>query len=224
MSKFNAGLHKDVSKIFDGVAIPKRNEVEPAASQNNNRASTSQSTGRLGSINSEKALKNNVKKKSSSQAVSKIRTKFSGIFNSAGTPRQKAMAILAPILFIVLIWVVGRAFNTAPTKTVKAGTFDLKPIPAAPVKDKWLAPEKYPADLRDPMQYSLEPSATGRRHGYDKIIVRGIVYSDDRPTAIIGSEIVGVGGEIYGTTVTKINVDSVEFKMNDNIWTQTVQK
>ena len=215
MSKFSAGLHKDVSKIFDGVAIPKRNEAEPAVSQNHNRAlsSISQFGGQSGSI----------KKKPFSQALLKIKSKFSNFFYSAHNPRQKVMAGVMPISLIVLIWVIGRAFNPAPTSSIKAGMFDLRPIPAAPVRDKWQVPEEYPTGLRDPMQYSSAPSAKEQKHGYDKIIVRGIVYSDDHPAAIIGNEIAGVGDEVYGVTIIKINANSVEFQMNDNIWTQTVQ-
>ena len=214
MPKFSAGLHKDVSKIFDGVAIPKKNEAESAISQ---------LVGRSGSINREKAPKNNVKSEPFSHVLSEIKSKFSNILHSAHNPRQKMMAVLIPILFVVLIWVIGRAFNTTPTRTIEAGTFDLKPISAAPIRDKWKVPEEYPADMRDPMQYGSSPSAKEQRTSYDKIIVRGIVYSDDRPTAIIGNEIAGVGDEVYGATIIKINTNSVEFQMNDNIWTQTVQ-
>ncbi|NIA17504.1 MAG: hypothetical protein GWO86_04065 [Planctomycetes bacterium] len=231
MSKFSAGLHKDVSKIFDGVAIPKKNAAEAVVSQNHNRAaalsSGPRSGGRADSAGREKTPKNNIKKKSSSQTLSNIKSKFSEVFHSAGNPRQKVMAALVPLLLIVLIWVIGRAFGTTPIKTIKAGTFDPAPIAARPVKDKWQTPEKYPDDLRDPMQYSSDSSAPAQeqeqQNSYDKIVVRGIVYSDDSPTAIIGDEIVGVGDKVYGVTVLKINADSVEFQMDDNVWTQKVQ-
>ena len=44
MSKYNPGLHKDVSAIFDGVAITRDNAAGAAVSQNHNRvpASTAQ--------------------------------------------------------------------------------------------------------------------------------------------------------------------------------------
>lgn len=231
MPKFSAGLHKDVSKIFDGVAIPKKNAAEAVVSQNRTKvsalSSASQSVGRSGSMNREKIPENNLKNKPSSPALSKIKSRFSTIFHFESSPKQKMMAGLIPILLIVLIWVIGRAFNTNPTRIIKAGTFDPVLTPAVSVKDKWQIPEKYTAGLRDPMQYDSAPSqsdpAEEQQNSYDKIIVRGIVYSDDHPTAIIGSEIVGVGAKVYGATVTKINANSVEFQINDKVWTQTVQ-
>jgi type II secretory pathway component PulC len=46
-----------------------------------------------------------------------------------------------------------------------------------------------------------------------RMVVKGILYSDDKPSAIIDTQIVHEGDKIYGATVVKINKDSVEFEI-----------
>jgi hypothetical protein len=88
----------------------------------------------------------------------------------------------------------------------------------------WEIPEPYPTKLRDPMQLGLRTTAEIET---EKIVVTGILRSDDDPSASsasIGKEIVHEGEKIFGATVVKINKDSVEFEMNGKRWTQKVQQ
>lgn len=62
-----------------------------------------------------------------------------------------------------------------------------------------------------------EPEPT---HG----LVTGIVYSADRPSAIIDRKIVHEGDTIHGVTVVKIYKDKIEFSKNSKNWEQKVQQ
>jgi hypothetical protein len=62
-----------------------------------------------------------------------------------------------------------------------------------------------------------EPEPT---HG----LVTGIVYSADKPSAIVDRKIVHEGDVIYGATVVKIYRDSVKFSKKSKNWEQKVQQ
>jgi len=62
-----------------------------------------------------------------------------------------------------------------------------------------------------------EPTPT---HG----LVTGIVYSADKPSAIIDRKIVHEGDVIYGATVVEIYRDSVKFSEKGKNWEQKVQQ
>jgi len=53
--------------------------------------------------------------------------------------------------------------------------------------------------------------------------VTGILYSEDRPAAIIGYRIVHEGEVIHDVQVVKIHKDKVEFEKDGRRWTQTIQ-
>jgi hypothetical protein len=62
-----------------------------------------------------------------------------------------------------------------------------------------------------------EPEPT---HG----LVAGIVYSADKPSAIVDRQIVRQGDVIYGAAVVKIYKDKVKFSKNGKNWEQKVQQ
>jgi hypothetical protein len=62
-----------------------------------------------------------------------------------------------------------------------------------------------------------EPEAT---HG----VITGILYSADKPSAIVDRTIVHNGDSIYGVAVIKIYKDKVEFEKNGKKWEQKVQQ
>jgi hypothetical protein len=53
-------------------------------------------------------------------------------------------------------------------------------------------------------------------------MISGILYSADRPAAIVGSNIVHQGDKLGNVRVTKIGTGSVEFDKNGRSWTQKV--
>jgi len=147
-----------------------------------------------------------------------------------GATRQKAMMVLVPVLLVVLVLVLIKVFG-APVRTI-AEPGEAKPAntAAASVDEiDWEIPAPYPATYRDPMQpgstvttYTdterLETGKTGRLN------VKSIVYSEDNPSVVIGSQIVHEGQTVLGATVIKINKDSVEFEADGKRWTQNVRE
>ena len=92
----------------------------------------------------------------------------------------------------------------------------------------WQVPEVYPATLRDPMQFKAPPpppdtNDTQTVTKTQEIEIKGILYSKENPSAIIGTEIVYEGDTVSGAKVVKINENSVEFEMNGKTWTQKVK-
>jgi len=135
--------------------------------------------------------------------------------------RQKATVILVPVLFIVLIFVFSRVLSTSSHKIAQAQNFGPTGNVGGSNKIDWQIPDPYPAALRDPMQFGSVATA---QTGTSGLIVKGIVYSKDNPSAVIGSQIVHEGDEVLGVTVIKINEKSIDFEMNGKKWTQKVQR
>ncbi len=147
----------------------------------------------------------------------------------ASTTKQKAMVVTMPLLFIVLIFMVlkGGVFGTsvrnseafAEDNGASVATVDLN------TKIDWEIPAPYPTTLRDPMR--LGPVAAAQTENgtrtFVKLIVKGILYTEDSRSAVIGNHIVHEGEEILGVTIVKINKDSVELEMNGKQWTQKVR-
>lgn len=137
------------------------------------------------------------------------------------TTRQKAMALSVPILFIVLIFVFIQVFNTPSRKTAGANQINPSNTAAGSSNEiNWQIPQPYPETLRDPTQFG---STAAVQASSSVLIVRGIVYSQDDPTAVIGTRIVHEGDKISDATVVKINRDSVEFESDGKKWVQKVQ-
>jgi hypothetical protein len=136
--------------------------------------------------------------------------------------RQKTMVILVPVLFIVLIFVFSQVLSMSSHKITKAQSFGPTGTVGGSNKIDWQIPDPYPATLRDPMQLSSVATAqTGM--GTSELIIKGIVYSEDNSSAVIGEQIVHEGDEVLGVTIIKINEKSIDFEMNGKKWTQKVQ-
>ena len=89
------------------------------------------------------------------------------------------------------------------------------------IKIDWKIPQPYPAALRDPMQ--INSAAVAASLDAAKFIVKGIVYSEDKPAAVVDGRIVHQGDKVFDADVVKINRDSVEFETNGKRWIQKVQ-
>lgn len=246
MSPIKTGLQKDVSEIFNGVSPQKDagdftppKEEASAPEQQDNAAAAKPSVPSHMTPNKPKSdqpasKKESSNKKSKTEAVpkfldkilknktvQKIKNKLLAPKEGVSDKRQKITIILVPILFIGLIFMYIRAFSS-PTKKSAAAvapsgqTGNTAANSAETIE--WKIPEPYPATLRDPMQFG---SATSHSGG---LIVKGILYSEDDPSAVIGNHIVHEGDKIMDVTIVKINEDSVEFQANDKKWIQQVQR
>lgn len=151
----------------------------------------------------------------------KIESRFFAPKPGVDVKRQKMMVVLIPVLFIILIFVFSRVLRTpSRAKATPPVSKLLKAVAVSNNERDWQIPAPYPTTLRDPMQFG---SVTTTHAGTGGLIVKGIVYSEDKPAAVIGTQIVGEGEKVLGATVVKINEGSVEFEMKGKKWTQKVQ-
>jgi len=136
--------------------------------------------------------------------------------------RQKVMVMLAPVLFIVMIFVLMQALRSPSPRTSQAQSFGPTNLGAGSGDEiDWQIPEPYPPNLRDPMQFgstATGPVETG------ELVITGIVYSEDRPAVLVANRIVHEGEKVLGATVVKIGEDTVEFEMNGKKWSQKVKR
>jgi hypothetical protein len=153
---------------------------------------------------------------------------------ASGT-RQKVMLVLVPVLIVVFIFVVGPLL--LPPKKVPKDTQAKLPTTVAGASTeteiKWEIPPPYPETLRDPMQPAASAAVPEKTVPEikevetvkpQKLVVKGILYSGDNPSAIIGTQIVHEGEKVSsGATVIKINKGSVEFEMDGKKWEQNVE-
>jgi hypothetical protein len=264
MSKYKAGLHKEVSAIFNGVSLP--NPVRDASRQDDSAQRPSavpapahqdydapkppapeSPTQKLpvpshmtptkpkpGQPTSQSLPTAAPAKQSKADAIIKaigqipwrqtleqIKNKLFVAKPGVITTKQKIMVILAPVLFVVLIFLFIRTFSTPSRKITGPGTSGPIEDAASPgSKVDWQVPKPYPTTLRDPMQFGSATSQTGT----GGLIVKGIVYSEDNPSAVIDDQIVHQGDKILDVTITKINENSVEFEANSKKWIQNVQR
>jgi hypothetical protein len=138
---------------------------------------------------------------------------------------------MMPLLFIVLIFMLfrGGVFGTSAGHTEALAEEAASGVVTAGANTKidWEIPPPYPTTLRDPMRLvpveipQTEQTETGKTI---KLIVKGILYTEDNPSAVIGNSIVHEGETIRGVSVIKISIDSVEFEMNGKRWTQKVRQ
>lgn len=240
------GLQKKVSSIFTGVPIPKDNGTlqssgTPAPGRPNyappsHLAGTTEKpqpqqpvSGQPGppkaappkqpkAVTTTKAAKQIPWQ----QTLEKIKARLFTPKPGVSPARQKAMVILVPVLFLTMIFVFTRVLSGPSPRRIGAQSFGPSNAVAASNDEiDWQIPEPYPTTLRDPMQFG---SVTTTQAGTGNLIVKGIVYSKNNPSAVIGNQIVHEGETVLGATVVKINKDSVELEMNGKRWTQKVRR
>ena len=235
------GLQKKVSSIFTGVPIPKDNGAQqPSGAPAPERPNYTPPSHLSGTTEKPqqpvqpppkaapaKQPKPDVTVKTArqipwQQTLERIKTKLFTPKPGVSPAKQKAMVILAPVLFLIMIFAFTRVLSSPSPKITGAHSFGpSKAIAGSNNEIDWQIPEPYPATLRDPMQFG---SVTTTQDRPGKLIVKGIVYSKNNPSAVIGNQIVHEGEKVFGATVVKINKDSVELEMNGKRWTQKVQQ
>jgi len=118
--------------------------------------------------------------------------------------RQKKMAILIPVLSIVLLVVLNK-FHGVPL-----------------LGSEWLRLGTYETMVGDIVKSGFSSTEDDSQHPV-RLKVRGIAYSYDRPSAVIGTTIVHEGDVVLGATIVRISRASVEFEVNGETWAQKVQ-
>jgi hypothetical protein len=149
--------------------------------------------------------------------------------------RQKAMVIMVPILAIIMIFAFRQVLSKAPSQTEGAGTDDAPVVARADTGTEidWKIPEPIRITEKDPVKLPDESDnqnqqqnkkTAGPDNATGTIIIRDIVFSRDKPSAVIGSKIVYVGDVVNGATIVKIDRDGVEFEKNGDRWEQMVRE
>ena len=148
--------------------------------------------------------------------------------------RQKATVVLVPVLGIVFVFALRQVIGTAPRKTKGAIENNATGVAAAADSDSvidWQIPEPYPTTLRDPMRLGLAGDAQDeieirepKTARTKEFVIKGILYSEDSPSAIIGTQIVHEGDKVSGATVVKIEKNNVEFERNGQRWKQRIRE
>ena len=139
------------------------------------------------------------------------------------TRRQIHVAAGVIILLLMTLAVMGgRTWFAAPAEPEGNTAGQASAFAENVAAIDWQMPRRLPEPIRDVMSY--EHNLTISRPGQlQEIVVRGILYSDDQPSAIIGTQIVQVGNEIMGARIIGITRHAVEFEKEGRKWTQNVE-
>jgi hypothetical protein len=147
-----------------------------------------------------------------------------------GGGRQKLMMALIPVLAITMIVLLKSPLGARPAAKAASAQPKETAHPTIPdVEIAWQIPSVHEPDGRDPMH--LTPPTAGSPQGVlspaetpIELIVMGILHSDDKPAAIIDTQVVHEGQQVSGATVEKIDKDGVQFERNGRRWKQTVNR
>jgi len=158
----------------------------------------------------------------------KVRVKSRSRQKKSRNGRQIAMTMLIPALAVTLLVLVRKPAQAPPVAA--AATLDTAPAASASISEveiDWEIPPAYQANGRDPMslvspQIQDEAYVETRVEAGERLDIKGVLYSDDRPAAVIGTRLLHEGEQIAGITVIRIERDAVEFEMNGQHWRQTV--
>jgi hypothetical protein len=118
--------------------------------------------------------------------------------------RRKKMVLMIPLLSILLLVVLNR-FHGMPllgSEWLRLGTY-----------------EKMVGEIVESGFSSIEDDS---QHPV-RLKVRGIAFTSERPSAVVGTTIVHEGDVVLGATIVEISRGNVKFEVNGETWTQKVQ-
>ena len=171
------------------------------------------------------------KNNSSSGFIQKVKAKFFNEKSAPGDARQKVMVVMIPILFIIMIFMFRQVLWKAPAKT-KAADKDKKSAIAVKKSSsddiEWKIPDPLPVQMRDPIRFEADAgSITGAQQTSNSsdaavLNVKSILYSDDKPSVVIGDRLVYLNGKINGAIVVEIHKDYIVFEKDGKRWSQKV--
>ncbi|MBN2315842.1 MAG: hypothetical protein JXM79_18070 [Sedimentisphaerales bacterium] len=103
---------------------------------------------------------------------------------------------------------VGPVESTEDTSTVETVAMQ---DPLSPINEQ---------SIGEPIQITISTDPVIK--SFDRGLVRGIVYSEDRGATLIDETVVQTGAVIDGVKVVSIHADGVEFEKEGRRWTQQV--
>jgi hypothetical protein len=170
-------------------------------------------------------------KKDDEGLVRKLKTRFMGKESGTGDTRQKVMMVLIPILFIIMVFMFRQVLKKTPEKAAGQTGNSKKTVSVNTSSNKdidWQIPEPLPATMRDPVKLRENTpeitiqNTTPVEPEEEKISVKSIVYSSDKPSVVINNKIVYSNQTVNGVTVVEIQRDHVVLEKDGKRWTQTI--
>jgi len=168
-----------------------------------------------------------------SKPPAKLKTKARTSTQKDDNGRQKIMMALIPVLATALVLAIKNPLKVSPAAaTQNTQPAVATPAPVVDVEIAWEIPSLYQPGERDPMHPVESPEnatpetpdqiETSPKQTRIQLVVSGILYSPDRPAAIVDTQLVHEGQQISGATVKKIEKNGVEFEWNGQTWRQAV--
>lgn len=165
--------------------------------------------------------------------ISQVKKAVFGSHKGSLDARQKKMAALVGVLCLVFGAVMFISLGgVGQTKAMAAddasGSQTIQSHGTKKTAQDWTNPQPLPAEMRDATSPvfrqtgSTEGSTGASASG--GLVVKGIVFSKNKPSAIINNEIMSEGESFNGVTIVKISKEGVEFEANEKRWTQQVQR
>ncbi|MHC4622451.1 MAG: hypothetical protein ACYS4W_00945 [Planctomycetota bacterium] len=130
------------------------------------------------------------------------------------------------VLLAAFVVLVLRPFITPSQNAVRSergNPAESEVVIGSDIDINWEVPPVYTAGLRDPMKYDPVSISRESAAGPDRLIVRGIVCSEDEQYAIMGTQIVKEGETVLGAKIIKVREDGVELEKNGEVWVQKVE-
>ncbi len=158
-----------------------------------------------------------------------IQPKYSHLTETrAVDQRQRVLLLLVPFLAIAF-WLLVRdsIWTTATVTAALADHGGTKSQEGDVPGITWELPPLYRIGGRDPMQLA---ASSDTEPGYvaapapsrTPLVLRGILYTPEKPVAMIGSSLAFEGQRIGLVKVVRIERDSVEFEMDGRRWLQKI--
>ena len=148
-----------------------------------------------------------------------LKARLSSRKQSTSSARQKVMIFAIPILAIVLVFVFIQVLKPSkPRRRVEPQAAGGQTQSAAPKTINWEIPKPLAGFFRDPMKfesggsYQAAFSASEQPLAGSEVVIRGIVHSNDKPTAVVGGHIVHEGDVIKDIVILKISKDSIDLE------------
>ena len=248
MTSYKAGLHKNISSIFDGAPL-QRPSADSASKQTSLPGFvTEQTDSSMPGQNPQQHLSqqqsypqppkpvqklykdtaekthnlisktNSQKGMSFSRIYQALKAKLLPRKSGIKQKRQMASIVLVPVLCLVLVFVIFKfVLPASPKKRSGPQIQTVVNEVLTPVKINWQIPQPISASLRDPMKPLIVDHIGDdgqTTFGVAGITLTGIVYSEDNPAAIIGTQVMHTGEKIGDVSIVKIDRDTVTFERN----------
>lgn len=149
-------------------------------------------------------------------------------------PHQKKMAMMVGVLaavFAVVMYISLGGVGKSTVNTKKDNSEENGHSSATVIRpEDWKSPKPLSAELRNATSpvtqtSSVEPTGTENTDtNPSELVVSGIVFSKNKPTAIINNQIFHEGETINGVRIVKITKEAVEFLDQENRWSQKVRR